>query len=94
LDDDLQEVLLRSYDAETNDCQRATIQLLRFVAAMREASWALMAAPILKGTTTPADDLFYENYLRDYLRLSRQRAARPDFERLMAQAAGQGPRSW
>lgn len=94
LDDDLQEVLLRSYDAETNDCQRATIQLLRFVAAMREASWALMAAPILKGTTTPDDDLFYENYLRDYLRLSRQRAARPDFERLIEQAASRGPRSW
>jgi thiamine kinase-like enzyme len=94
LDDDLQEVLLRSYDAETNDCQRATIQLLRFVAAMREASWALMAAPILKGTTTTADDLFYENYLRDYLRLSRQRAARPDLDELLAQAAGQGPRSW
>jgi thiamine kinase-like enzyme len=95
LDDDLQEVLLRSYDAETNDCQRATIQLLRFVAAMREASWALMAAPILKGTTTPDDDLFYENYLRDYLQLSRERAARPDFEQLMAQAAAdQGPRSW
>jgi thiamine kinase-like enzyme len=95
LDDDLQEVLLRSYDAETNDCQRATIQLLRFVAAMREASWALMATPILKGTTTLDDDRFYENYLRDYLRLSRQRAERPDFERLLAQAAaGQGPRSW
>lgn len=95
LDDDLQEVLLRSYDAETNDCQRASIQLLRFVAAMREASWALMAAPILKGTTTPADDLFYENYLRDYLRLSRQRAARSDFDELLARAAaGQGPRGW
>lgn len=95
LDDDLQEVLLRSYDAETNDCQRATIQLLRFVAAMREATWALMAAPVLKGTTTPADDLFYENYLRDYLRLSRERAARDDFGELLARAAaGQGPRSW
>lgn len=95
LDEDLQEVLLRSYDAETNDCQRATIQLLRFVAAMREASWALMATPVLKGATTTADDLFYENYLRDYLRLSRQQAARPDFERLMALAtAGQGSRSW
>jgi thiamine kinase-like enzyme len=95
LDEDLQEILLRSYDAETNDCQRATIQLLRFVAAMREASWALMATPVLKGTTTTADDLFYENYLRDYLRLSRERAARPDFERLTAlAAAGQGSRSW
>jgi thiamine kinase-like enzyme len=95
LDDDLQEVLLRSYDAETNDCQRASIQLLRFVAAMREATWALMAAPILKGTTTTADDLFYENYLRDYLRLSRERAARADFDELLARvAAGQGQRSW
>jgi thiamine kinase-like enzyme len=95
LDDDLQEVLLRSYDAETNDCQRASIQLLRFVAAMREATWALMATPILKGTTTTADDLFYENYLRDYLQLSRERAASADFDELLARAAaGQGPRSW
>jgi thiamine kinase-like enzyme len=95
LDDELQEVLLHSYDAEVNDRQRATTQLLRFVAAMREATWALMATPILKGTTTPDDDLFYEKYLRDYLRLARQRAVADDFDRLLAEAAsGVGPRSW
>ena len=95
LDADLQEVLLRAYDAETSDSQRATIELLRYVAAMREASWALMAAPILRGTTTPDDDLFYENYLRDYLRLARERAAAPGFYGLLREAsAGSGPRSW
>ena len=90
-----QEILLRSYDEQVSDSQRATIELLRFVAAMREATWALMAAPILQGTTTPDDDRFYENYLRDYLRLARQRAGAADFYELLKQAASsRGPRSW
>ncbi|HEX5714429.1 MAG TPA: choline/ethanolamine kinase family protein [Solirubrobacterales bacterium] len=92
---ELQEVLLRSYDAETSEAQLATLELLKFVAAMREATWALMAAPILAGTTTPDSDDFYENYMRDYLRLARQRAAAPDFDPLIkTAAAGRGPRSW
>jgi thiamine kinase-like enzyme len=94
---ELQEALLRSYDAETSEAQRATVELLRFVAAMREATWALMAAPILAGTTTPdGDDDFYENYMRDYLRLARERAAAADFYELMKTAAGENSesRSW
>jgi thiamine kinase-like enzyme len=93
---ELQEVLLRSYDAETSEAQRATVELLRFVAAMREATWALMAAPILAGTTTPdADDSFYENYMKDYLRLARERAGASDFYALIKTAAGGGERrSW
>lgn len=92
---ELQEVLLHSYDAETSEAQLATVELLRFVAAMREATWALMAAPILAGTTTPDSDNFYEDYMRDYLRLARQRAAAPDFHSLMKlAAAGSGARSW
>jgi hypothetical protein len=62
---------------------------------MREATWALMAAPILAGTTTPDSDNFYEDYMRDYLRLARQRAAAPDFQPLMkVAAAGARARSW
>jgi thiamine kinase-like enzyme len=92
---ELQEVLLRSYDEQTSEAQRATVELLRFVATMREATWALMAAPILKGTTTPdADDNFYEDYMNDYLRLARERAAAPNFYELMKTAAAAGPRSW
>lgn len=95
LDPDLQEVLLRAYDAEANDRQRATIQLLRFVAAMREVSWVLMATPVLQGTTTPADERFYENYLRDNLVRVRSSLEAGDFDRLLERAAaGRGPRSW
>lgn len=97
LGSELQDALLRSYDAETSEAQRATVELLRFVAAMREATWALMAAPILAGTTTPdGDDDFYENYMRDYLRLARERAAASDFYELMKTASGENrePRSW
>jgi hypothetical protein len=73
------------------------VELLRFVAAMREATWALMAAPVLAGTTTPdGDDDFYENYMSDYLRLARERVAASDFYELMKTAAGENsePRSW
>jgi thiamine kinase-like enzyme len=91
---ELQEVLVRSYDERTSEAQLATVELLRFVAAMREATWALMAAPILQGETTPDDDDFYANYLRDYLRLARERAGASDFYALMKAAAGGGPREW
>jgi len=95
LDPEQQQLLLRSYDAGTSEAQVATVELLRFVAAMRETTWALMAAPILAGTTTPDDD-FYENYMKDYLRLARERAAASDFYELMKTAAGENrePRSW
>lgn len=95
LDAEQQEVLLRSYDAEASGGQRATVELLRFVAAMRETTWALMATPILKGTTTPDDDQFYETYLRTYLELARVRAADPEFDNWLRTAASAGGRrSW
>lgn len=94
LDPDLQEVLLRAYDAEVNDRQRATIQLLRLVAAMREVSWVLMATPLLQGTTTPDDDRFYENYLRDNLVRVRSHLGTTDFERLLSAASAGGAGSW
>lgn len=95
LDAELQEVLLRSYDAGTSEAQRATVELLRFVAAMREASWALMATPILKGTTTPDDDFFYETYLSDYLSQARTMADSPrHHELLRTAAAGAKRRGW
>jgi thiamine kinase-like enzyme len=89
-------LLARAYDERASEAQLATVELLRLVAAMREATWALMATPILAGTTTPDNDDFYENYLRDYLRLARERAAAPDFEQLLETAAGENsePRSW
>lgn len=95
LDRGLQEVLLRSYDERTSEAQLATVELLRYVAAMREATWALMAAPILQGTTTPDAENFYEDYMAEYLGLARKRAGAPDFYELMKTAAGgESRRGW
>lgn len=96
LDDDLREVLLSSYDEGATDVQIASVELMRFVAAMREATWAVMATPILRGTTTPASgEDFYENHLTTYLGLAKERASRPDFQELMKVAASHsGSRGW
>jgi thiamine kinase-like enzyme len=96
LDGDLREILLRSYDERTNEAQLASVQLMGFVAAMREATWAVMATPILRGTTTPAaGDDFYEEHLRTYLGLAVERASSPGFHELMKVAgSGSGSRSW
>ncbi len=96
LDAELREILLCSYDERTSEAQLATVELMEFVAAMREATWAVMATPILRGTTTPtAGEDFYEDHMRTYLRLARERAAAPNFDELMKAAAGGAePRSW
>ncbi len=97
LDAELREVLLRSYDEHTSEAQIATAELMEFVAAMREATWAVMAAPILRGTTTtPAGGHdFYENHLTTYLGLARERAAAPNVDDLLEAATGAAEsRSW
>lgn len=93
---ELRDAFLRSYDEQTNEAQVATVELMRFVAAMREATWAVMATPILRGTTTPASgEDFYDQHLATYLGLARECAAAPDFDRLMQAAAGaREQRSW
>lgn len=62
LDDKQTETLLRFYDPEADAGQRARVELMRFVAGIREATWALMAAPILGGTTTPFEGFTYEGH--------------------------------
>lgn len=96
LEGELREVLLSAYDERTTDAQRASVQLMSFVAAMREATWAVMATPILRGTMTPASgDDFYDDHLRTYLGLARKRASAPDFHELTKLAVGGGgSRSW
>jgi thiamine kinase-like enzyme len=93
---ELRDAFLRSYDERTDEAQVARVELMRFVAAMREATWAVMATPILRGTTTPASgEDFYEDHLRTYLGLARACAAAPDFHELMKVATGgDGQRSW
>ena len=41
------------------------------MAALREIAWVVMAAPILKGTTSLAEADFYERYLETYLAAAR-----------------------
>ncbi len=93
---ELRDAFLRSYDEHTNEAQVARVELMRFVAAMREATWAVMATPILRGTTTPASgEDFYDNHLTTYLGLARECAAAPDFDRLMqVAAAAREQRNW
>ena len=56
-----------------------------------------MATPILRGTTTApvGGHDFYEDHMRTYLGLARERAAAPNFHELTKAAAGRaGTRSW
>lgn len=79
LDRDQQQRLLLSYDEGTDAGQVDTVELLRFVAAMREVSWAVMALPILSGITNPGDEALYERHLEVNLAEARQRAASEAF---------------
>jgi hypothetical protein len=72
----------------------ATIDLLAFVAAMREVAWALMATPKLKGTTTLLEGWSYEKYLEDNLALARELEARSDLEAKFELACAEKNRSW
>jgi thiamine kinase-like enzyme len=93
---ELRDAFLRSYDERTDEAQVARVELMRFVSAMREATWAVMATPILRGTTTPAGGAdFYEDHLKTYLGLARECAAAPNLHQLMKVATGDGERrSW
>lgn len=75
LDTGQQETLLLSYDEGTDAGQVDTVELFRFVAAMREVSWAVMALPILSGITNPGDEALYVRHLEVNLAEARQRAA-------------------
>ncbi len=96
LDAEQREALVRAYDERPTRAQLASVGLMRFVAAVREATWAVMATPILRGTTTPVDgDDFYDNHLRTFLGLARSCGAAPEFDELMSAAADRGEsRAW
>jgi Ser/Thr protein kinase RdoA (MazF antagonist) len=96
LDAGEREALVRAYDENPSEAQLATVDLMGFVAAVREATWAVMATPILRGTMTPVDgDDFYDNHLRTFLGLARERAASADFGRLIGVASDHSKsRTW
>lgn len=56
------ELLLKSYTSSLDDSQRARVELMRFVAGVREAVWATMAEPILSDQTIPLDGWTYQGY--------------------------------
>jgi len=64
LDDRQTAILLRAYDPAADDGQRARVELMRFVAGIREATWALMAQPYLGHKTTPLDGWTYEGHAK------------------------------
>jgi thiamine kinase-like enzyme len=62
LDDRQTAALLRAYDPEADAGQRARVELMRFVAGIREAVWALMAEPILGYKTAPLEGWTYQGH--------------------------------
>lgn len=62
LDDWQTTTLLAAYDPEADAGQRARVELMRFVAGIREAVWALMAEPILGYKTAPLDGWTYQGH--------------------------------
>lgn len=64
LDDWQTTTLLRAYDPDADSGQRARVELMRFVAGIREATWALMAEPHLGYKTKPLDGWTYEGHAR------------------------------
>lgn len=62
LDDERTAALLTAYDPDADDGQRARVELMRFVAGVREAAWALMAEPILTARTATLDGWSYRDH--------------------------------
>jgi hypothetical protein len=63
--EDETESFLRLYDAGLDDGQRSRLRALRFCNNLREASWAIMAEPLMSDETTTFDDWSY-GYHRDF----------------------------
>lgn len=68
LDERQTETLLRAYDPGADGGQRARVELMRFVAGIREATWALMAEPYLGYKTTPLDGWTYQGHAERNIR--------------------------
>lgn len=81
------ERVLKIYDPDVDDHQRARVALMRAVAGVREAAWAAMAEPILAGATTPMEGWTYQGYLSANLRQAKDVWASSSFEALLEQAS-------
>lgn len=71
--DDWQTItLLEAYDPGADEGQRARVELMRFVAGIREACWALMAEPYLGYKTVPLDGWTYQGHAERNIRQASQ----------------------
>ncbi|MFH0175904.1 phosphotransferase [Streptomyces cacaoi] len=86
LDDDRTSALLKAYDPDADDGQRARVELMRFVAGVREAAWALMAEPILRARTTTLDGWSYQDHAARNIRQAAQVVDSGAFEIYLDQA--------
>lgn len=59
------ETFLKIYDRNLDDGQRSRLLSLKFCNNLREASWAIMAEPLMSNETTTFDDWSYE-YHKDF----------------------------
>jgi hypothetical protein len=75
-----------AYDPHADAGQRARVELMRFVAGIREATWALMAEPYLGYKTTPLDGWTYEGHARRNIGQACQVIDSGAFETYLSQA--------
>lgn len=86
LDDRQTDTLLRAYDPDADAGQRARVELMRFVAGVREATWAVMAEPHLGYKTTPLDGWTYQGHARRNIRQAAQVIDSGAFDAYLAEA--------
>jgi thiamine kinase-like enzyme len=86
LDDRQTATLLRAYDPGADAGQRARVELMRFVAGIREATWALMAEPYLGAKTTPLDGWTYQGHAERNIRQAARVIDSGAFESYLADA--------
>jgi thiamine kinase-like enzyme len=86
LDDHQTSTLLQAYDPDADRGQRARVELMRFVAGIREACWALMAEPYLGYKTVPLDGWTYQGHAERNIGQAAQIIDSGEFEDLLLAA--------
>ncbi len=84
LDEAEERVLLVAYFGAARPTDQARIRLMRLMSALREATWAVIAAPVL------AHDWDYPAWADEYFERARRQSAGQQFERRLA-TAGEAP---
>jgi thiamine kinase-like enzyme len=69
--DEESEAFMRLYDPALDDAQRARVQCVQFINAIREVAWSLMAEGTMGGSTTIFGDWSYASHRETNLDLAR-----------------------